>query len=62
MREKDPKNAMDRSADAKEAVADFVQVTCARCGKLGTLQAFMIEEGCEGDDWECNDCFKPTCY
>lgn len=31
-----------------------LQVVCARCGKAGTSETFIIEEG---DEWECPECW-----
>lgn len=31
------------------------EVTCARCGKVGSSADFMIEEG---DEWECPKCWE----
>jgi len=30
-------------------------VTCARCGKVGDSEIFMLEEG---DEWECPPCWE----
>lgn len=32
-----------------------LQVECARCGKPGTSETFMVEEG---DEWECPECWE----
>ena len=32
-----------------------LQVECARCGKPGTSETFLIEEG---DKWECPECWE----
>lgn len=31
------------------------EVTCARCGKVGTTATFYLEEG---DEWECPPCWE----
>jgi len=34
---------------------DPLHVTCARCGKEGTSETFMLEEA---DEWECPECWE----
>jgi DNA-directed RNA polymerase subunit RPC12/RpoP len=40
--------------DEMQADAVPLAVECARCGKPGSSENFMLEEG---DEWECPDCW-----
>ena len=41
--------------ESEFALYEHYEVTCARCGAVGTTATYFLEEG---DEWECPPCYE----